>query len=849
MSRVKMLIGACLFICLFQQAKTQPLTEYPIVKNSTTDPASQSLLDQILSVDSIPHGQPERLDFNADDAVDVADIVYRAKAGARAFQFLDRQLDQYHDTFYVYKDFNSGGNHFVPSGMMGDAAGDKHLDFDDAWTDNPAEGLTCIRVNYRPGAGAINWAAQAWQSTQENFGGEDSGYDLIGAPRLVFQARGDAGGEKIIFRIGGANQQPFHDNALSFQDSCESISIGPIELSSEWQEYSFDLLAQESFKVYADRLDGRNHFIPSVRYNGANGLSFDDTSTENPHSGTTCVKVIWDGSAGTDHSKWNGVGWEFPEGRVGFPDEIRQGYDLSGATELSFWVRASENTQVQFVLGHPKDSSGQFPAPGSIPWTSISTQWERKAIPIPPGTDMSNITVGFATFFNDQHDPNSGGFQFYLDDIEINKTLNKDLSALIHGFIWATDAEFLNPGGCTFYLDNIRYELARPDAPRFLQSYVTRSIEDSEFILNNWATSYDNALALIAYTLPGDAESLRRAKLIGDAFLSTIENDPDYTDGRVRNAYRSGDVLDHVSGKVLLHGWWNNNQWNIDPDFLGSKVGDVAWVALALRRLYQVTGEQKYLDAAIQNAEWIEANTRETDGPGGYSGGYGLVDANLGTMGWFGWKSTEHNLDFWKLSEQLYSDTGETKWMERATHAKTFVENMWNTTDTFFYTGTGEDGESINMDLKALDPNTWGLMAFSSDTTETIQYLPLIDWIETNCSVVNCVPIGDDFGYSGFDFNDDQDKVWFEGTAQAALTYLVANRPADWEHWQNEIVLAQQRHPHTDQRGIVAACEDGLSTGLVWQYNARLHVGATCWFIFAEYGYNPFTGQFLRSIP
>ncbi len=38
----------------------------------------------------------------------------------------------------------------------------------------------------------------------------------------------------------------------------------------------------------------------------------------------------------------------------------------------------------------------------------------------------------------------------------------------------------------------------------------------------------------------------------------------------------------------------------------------------------------------------------------------------------------------------------------------------------------------------------------------------------------------------------------------------------------------------------MAASHDGVSTGFDWVYIARLHIGATSWFLFAELGYNPY---------
>jgi hypothetical protein len=64
----------------------------------------------------------------------------------------------------------------------------------------------------------------------------------------------------------------------------------------------------------------------------------------------------------------------------------------------------------------------------------------------------------------------------------------------------------------------------------------------------------------------------------------------------------------------------------------------------------------------------------------------------------------------------------------------------------------------------------------------------------------------------------------------------------------DQIRSAQLSAPHSNGLGIVAASQDGLTTGFdlptgdPWLYFNRLHVGATSWFILAELGYNPYWG-------
>jgi hypothetical protein len=102
-----------------------------------------------------------------------------------------------------------------------------------------------------------------------------------------------------------------------------------------------------------------------------------------------------------------------------------------------------------------------------------------------------------------------------------------------------------------------------------------------------------------------------------------------------------------------------------------------------------------------------------------------------------------------------------------------------------------------------------------------------------------------DQGFSGFDFNEDRDGVWFEGTAQMAVADArAADYPAS-NLLRGEIVEAQQGPLFGNGKGIAASTKDALTTGFAFQYYSRLHVGATAWAFFAAEAYNPYTQQAL----
>ncbi|MBI5554705.1 MAG: hypothetical protein HY920_02480 [Elusimicrobia bacterium] len=134
-------------------------------------------------------------------------------------------------TFPVYTDAKSADNHFSPSGWMGDY-GD--LKVNDRWRQNPHRGATCIQWKYSAkGTNKAGWAGCFWQNPSNNWGTKKGGYDLTGAKKLVFWARGEKGGE-IIAEIGvGGITGKYADT--------DKVSEGPLELTGEWKKYEIDV--------------------------------------------------------------------------------------------------------------------------------------------------------------------------------------------------------------------------------------------------------------------------------------------------------------------------------------------------------------------------------------------------------------------------------------------------------------------------------------------------------------------------------------------------------------------------------------------------------------------------------
>lgn len=158
--------------------------------------------------------------------------------------------------FYVYKEYDSTYNHFVPSGGMGDHTAVK---IDQDCKKLPYSGETCIEINYSgeltQGSG---WVGFYWQNPANNWGSKDGGFNLSNAKELTFYARGKKGGEELEFKVGGITGR--------YADS-DMVGIGPVKLTSEWQEYVIDLEGAELFYISggfvfaASRIDNPDGFI------------------------------------------------------------------------------------------------------------------------------------------------------------------------------------------------------------------------------------------------------------------------------------------------------------------------------------------------------------------------------------------------------------------------------------------------------------------------------------------------------------------------------------------------------------------------------------------------------------
>ena len=130
--------------------------------------------------------------------------------------------------FTVYDEKGGANNHYASTGWMGNT---KAVKMDDGCPTNPHSGKTCLRVEYSDPA---NWAGVVWQNPANDWGDKPGGWNLTGAKKLKFWARGDKGGETVSFIIG------VFDTGKKYPDSA-SGKMNDVKLTPEWTEYSIDL--------------------------------------------------------------------------------------------------------------------------------------------------------------------------------------------------------------------------------------------------------------------------------------------------------------------------------------------------------------------------------------------------------------------------------------------------------------------------------------------------------------------------------------------------------------------------------------------------------------------------------
>jgi hypothetical protein len=575
---------------------------------------------------------------------------------------------------------------------------------------------------------------------------------------------------------------------------------------------AFDFLKEQMDRYHQSTIvysaDGFGAYYPGGRMGDVNDIRVVPPGERGDHTGPTLVQIDYRpehfGGLG-----WAGVYFLYPDGNWG----QLPGRNLNGATRLTFWACADRVTRAEFFVGGIRDP--HLPNADSLEKTS---------------TGIVAVTPTWQSY-------------------EIDLT-GKDLSSVIAGFGMATSRE-QDRDPRSLFLDDITFNLPHLDEPHFLPSNLPQGTCQVG-VLHNSAQIYDQALVLLAFLARRQPDDLRRADLLARALVEAQHRDRTFKDGRLRNAYAGGELIDPDLGTTRLPGRydWTAQRFVEDENAVGTDTGDMAWAALALIQAHALLPKRAgdpFLDAAASLARWVVVNTKVEDALGGFSGGVQGFERATGLpegQPRKDYRATEHNIDLAALFAHLAATASEPEesghWTAQARHARSFVDKMRadGANAVPYWTGTSAGtGMEINKSVVPLDVQTWSVLG----TREPGRSSGALDWALTNCTAGSI--------RDAFDFNcHDGDGAWWEGTAQVAAALGWLKRGTEAGPMLARLRAAQLKD--TSAAGALpAASRCGLTTGfsrtlngktLPWVYTNWPHIGATAWFIFAALGVNPY---------
>ena len=258
---------------------------------------------------------------------------------------------------------------------------------------------------------------------------------------------------------------------------------------------------------------------------------------------------------------------------------------------------------------------------------------------------------------------------------------------------------------------------------------------EGDSAIEDWAFTYDQALAGIVFVYAGD---LTNARAIFDFYLKA----PKMDDGGVANAYyaSSGDVAEYIA-----------------------HAGPNIWLGLALLHYTERTKDMRYLDFIKDIALWLQSLR---DNEGGLRGGK--------TISWY---STEHNLDAYAFYGMLSALTKE------ETYQKESQEILaWLNKNAFSRLHAPAVKRGKGDATIATDTYAWSVTALGPVLLKRIGMDPdaIIDFAIVQCgvNVEYKRPDGSSVSIKGFDFAKHEhlargSVISCEWTAQMILAFKI----------------------------------------------------------------------------
>jgi exo-beta-1,3-glucanase (GH17 family) len=181
-----------------------------------------------------------------------------------------------------------------------------------------------------------------------------------------------------------------------------------------------------AFSVYTDIDSPDNHFRPTGFMGDIGDIHVNEAFSENPRSGKTCIRIAYDAKGKGPNEcpysppcNWAGVYWQEPPNNWGKTMALKgRGFDLSPYNRLVFWAKADRECTIEFKVGGISESYGDSLSFARSRVARLNKDWQEFEIDL-AGGDLTHLIGGFCWVTNQETNP--GGTTFYLDDIRFVK--------------------------------------------------------------------------------------------------------------------------------------------------------------------------------------------------------------------------------------------------------------------------------------------------------------------------------------------------------------------------------------------------------------------------------------------
>lgn len=334
-------------------------------------------------------------------------------------------------------------------------------------------------------------------------------------------------------------------------------------------------------------------------------------------------------------------------------------------------------------------------------------------------------------------------------------------------------------------------------------SWLSHMQQPSGLLLSSeggrYVSTYDNALAALAFTSYGD---FNKAERIFDFFDGKLESEFFQNPG----GFAQMRTADGIPVENRPHRW----------------LGDNAWLLIAINNYHHLANNQKYQNLTGALSNWI-LSLQDTDG--GLWGGY---DANGKRIS----KIAEGNMDAFNaipgytvFHQRLLAHFKAVRW-DRRDH----LLIAWADNPKYKY---------------ALDIHSWGYCLFEDYPVAVLTKARR--FLTTRKSTVTQKHI------SGYCFDEDRDVVWLEGTGQMAVAWIKAKKERKAQKYLQEMeknLIRSSGFPESFALPYTANFGTSYGGEELWSgVDTNPAVSSTAWYLFGMLRFDPLELGYSKQIP